>query len=202
MDKSLDELIKSVQLKVGVIADGKPGPKTWQAIYNSICVDAETDPVLTISPVDSRSESVILTLLPEVHDIARALVHKAESVGIIIKIISGLRTYKEQDALYAKGRTAPGSIVTKAKGGYSFHNFGIAFDIGVFEGNKYLSDSPKYDAVGVLGRDLGLEWGGDWVSIVDRPHYQLRPSWGKSLSNVNMLAALRDRVDKNIPIFS
>ena len=59
---------------------------------------------------------------------------KSAQNGIIIKVISGLRTYDEQNGLHAKGRTTPGKIVTNARGGYSNHNFGIAFDIGVFEG--------------------------------------------------------------------
>jgi peptidoglycan L-alanyl-D-glutamate endopeptidase CwlK len=41
---------------------------------------------------------------------------------------SGYRTYGEQDALYAKGRTVPGAWATNAKGGQSSHNFGIAID--------------------------------------------------------------------------
>lgn len=39
-----------------------------------------------------------------------------------------LRTFAEQNALYAQGRTTPGAIVTYARGGQSFHNFGLAFD--------------------------------------------------------------------------
>jgi peptidoglycan L-alanyl-D-glutamate endopeptidase CwlK len=35
---------------------------------------------------------------------------------------------EEQAALYAKGRTAGGRIVTKARPGESFHNHGLAFD--------------------------------------------------------------------------
>jgi len=46
-----------------------------------------------------------------------------------LKLISGLRTYEEQDALYAQGRTAPGPKVTNAPGGHSNHNFGLAFDM-------------------------------------------------------------------------
>ena len=40
-----------------------------------------------------------------------------------------LRTFKEQNAIYAQGRTTPGSIVTYAKGGQSYHNYGMAIDI-------------------------------------------------------------------------
>ena len=121
---------------------------------------------------------------------------------INIKVLSGLRSYAEQDALYAQGRTAPGKIVTRAKAGYSNHNFGIAFDIGVFEGNKYLDESPKYKAVGVLGVDLGLEWGGNWKSIVDQPHFQLRPVWASAMTEKDMLAQLRTRVAGSLPIFA
>ena len=78
---------------------------------------------------------------------------------------------------------------------HSNHDFGIAFDIGVFEGNKYLDDSPKYKAVGVLGADLGLEWGGNWKTIQDEPHFQLRPKWASDLGERDMLAELRSRKD-------
>lgn len=88
----------------------------------------------------------------------RALVYKPQELGISIKIISGLRTYAEQDELYAQRRTKnkDKNIVTNAQGSYSNHNFGIAFDIGIFEGNKYLESSSKYKVVGALGTQLGL----------------------------------------------
>jgi peptidoglycan L-alanyl-D-glutamate endopeptidase CwlK len=159
-------------------------------------------PEQAIDTVDARSEAVIATLLPQVQPMARALVQKAALSGIRIKIISGLRTYAEQDELYAQGRTKPGSKVTNARGGYSNHNFGIAFDVGVFEGQKYLPDSVKYKAVGVLGTDLGLEWGGNWKSIVDQPHFELRPSWAADLSEKDMLADLRERVAADNPVFA
>jgi peptidoglycan LD-endopeptidase CwlK len=119
-----------------------------------------------------------------------------------IRVISGHRTWQEQDKLYAQGRTRPGDIVTKARGGYSNHNFGIAFDIGVFEGNKYLKQSTKYKAVGALGMELGLEWGGNWKNFVDEPHFQLRPSWAEGLSERQMLAQFRDRVAGGQQLFA
>ncbi len=191
----IEEMISAIQKELGISVDGKAGPQTWGAIYQRIVPqnEADTEPPVTVAAVDSRSEKVIATLLPEVQPMARALVQKAASVGITIKIISGLRTYAEQDALYAKGRTEPGNIVTKARGGYSNHNFGIAFDIGVFEGDKYLDESPKYKAVGALGVDLGLEWGGNWKTIVDQPHFQLRPDWATNMTEKQMLAELRNR---------
>ncbi len=127
---------------------------------------------------------------------------KAAANGIRIRVISGLRSYEEQAALYAQGRTSPGKIVTRARAGYSNHNFGIAFDVGVFEGNAYVAESPKYKAVSVLGMELGLEWGGSWKRIVDAPHFQLRPAWALGLSERQMLAALRERREGNAPVYA
>lgn len=201
---TLEEMIIAVQTTLGAQPDGKAGPETWSAIYKAVVLKKTGPKVLVpeITAVDPRSEKTIATLATEVQPLARALVQKAATAGIIIKVISGLRTYDEQNALFAQGRTAPGNIVTNAKGGFSNHNFGIAFDVGVFEGNKYLGESPKYKAVGALGMDIGLEWGGSWKTIVDQPHFQLRPSWANDLSEKQMLAALRDRVTQGDPVFA
>ena len=199
----ITDMILAVQRELGIDVDGKAGPQTWSAIYERV-VNKKVDvqkPLVAIDAVDSRSEKVIATLLPEVQPIARALIQKSVEMGINIKIISGLRTYEEQDALYAQGRTTPGNIVTNARGGHSNHNFGIAFDVGVFEGNKYLPESTKYKVVGALGMDLGLEWGGNWKSIVDQPHFQLRPMWATDLTERQMLAELRLRRDNRQPIY-
>lgn len=199
----IEEMIAAVQEQLGVDVDGKAGPQTWGAIYQRV-VSKKIDrknPIEAIAQVDSRSEQNIATLLPEVRPLARVLVQKAAQVGIRIKIISGLRTYAEQDALYAQGRTQPGRIVTRARAGYSNHNFGMAFDVGVFEGSSYVEDSPKYKAVGALGADLGLEWGGNWKDLVDQPHFQLRPAWAFDFTEPQMLAELRSRRSGGLPVF-
>ena len=140
---------------------------------------------------DSRSEANIATLLPAAARTARALWARVNDgrlgPGIVVKIIAGTRTYAEQDALYAQGRTAPGVIVTNAPAGYSNHNFGIAFDVGIFNGVLYLDDSPLYGRVGQVGCELGLEWGGDWKSFPDEPHFQLSTPY--SLAQARQLVA-------------
>jgi peptidoglycan L-alanyl-D-glutamate endopeptidase CwlK len=199
----IEEMIAAVQEKLGVQVDGRAGPETWGAIYARI-VRTKVEglpPGNSIEMADARSEKSIATLLPEVQPLARALIQKAALSGIHIKVISGLRTYAEQNELYAQGRTKPGPKVTGARGGYSNHNFGIAFDVGVFEGNKYLGDSVKYKAVGALGMDLGLEWGGNWKTIVDQPHFQLRPAWADDLTERAMLAELRARTVNRVPVY-
>lgn len=200
----IEEMIAAVQEKLGVQVDGRAGPETWGAIYARIVKPtvAGMRPHDAIEAVDVRSEKNIASLLPEVRPIARALVQKAACNGIRIKVISGLRTYAEQDELYARGRAKPGRKVTGARGGYSNHNFGIAFDVGVFEGNRYLPDSVKYKAVAALGADLGLEWGGNWKSFADQPHFQLRPGWAVDMAEREMLAELRGRLAAGAPVFA
>ena len=193
---TITDLIKEVQAELGLDADGLAGPMTWRAIHGKIIHRTTRVQEEINGSIDGRSKSVIATLHPRVRQYAVSLIQKAAEQGIQIKVISGLRTYEEQDALFAKGG------VTKARGGYSNHNFGIAFDIGVFDGGAYKPESPKYKAVGSIGMGIGLEWGGSWTSFVDEPHFQLRPQWAKNMSEKDMLAELRKRKANEIDAFA
>lgn len=208
-DAGLDAMIRAVQKKLGVFVDGNPGPETWGAIRLAVVSKKPSSEIKRMDPVtltgegktaDSRSESNIATLDFRVRPFARALIEKAASQGIVIKVISAMRSFAEQNELFAQGRTKPGKIVTKARGGFSNHNFGIAFDIGIFKGSTdpekaktFVPESPLYKVIGALGTDLGLEWGGNWTSIKDEPHFQLRPGWADGMKEKAMLAELRTR---------
>lgn len=192
-------IIRAVQAELkrsipSLVVDGKAGPETWGAIAMSILPKQQAAPVVIAADserADARSERFIKTLLPPVRSMARALLSETKRRGFDCRIISGTRTAEEQDALYAQGRTKPGPKVTNARAGYSNHNFGIAFDVGIFEGKRYLEESPLYKVAGSIGIALGLEWGGNWKTIVDEPHFQLRPAWAKSMSEREMLAEFR-----------
>jgi hypothetical protein len=43
----------------------------------------------------------------------------------------------------------------------------------MFQNGQYLDESPLYAQVGGIGKGLGLEWGGDWPSFPDEPHFQI-----------------------------
>jgi peptidoglycan L-alanyl-D-glutamate endopeptidase CwlK len=95
-----------------------------------------------------------------------------------IEVTSGLRTYAEQDALYAQGRTEPGEIVTNAQGGYSWHNFGMAADlvpedITVGEPDWNLAH-PAWQRLVSVAESLGLVSGAEWAGKeLDTPHVQM-----------------------------
>lgn len=110
---------------------------------------------------------------------------KHRSLRLIIS--SGYRSIDEQDALFAIGRAKPGNKKTNARGGKSWHNFGLAFDVLIIHepgaegtGSPYLHDTdPKLNRtllhdLDLRAKALGLECGSKFKSFPDAGHYQDR----------------------------
>ena len=119
-------------------------------------------------------------LHPDIREKVYELENRCRISGLKIGIGECLRTMAEQDALYAKGRTAPGNIVTNARGSTfsSMHQWGVAFDFFRNDGlGAYNTADGFFEKVGAIGKEIGLMWGGDFKSIKDMPHFQL-PDWG------------------------
>ena len=111
-------------------------------------------------------------LRPEVATLARKFIAKAKSAGIDLLVTSTYRDAKSQDALYAQGRTAPGRIVTRARGWQSWHQYRVAFDVvPIVSGKPLWSNRAVWKQVGEIGESVGLEWGGRW-QFTDYPHFQ------------------------------
>lgn len=100
--------------------------------------------------------------------------------GVRLRISQTLRTIQEQNELYAQGRITKGKIVTNAKGGSSWHNYGLAFDIvilydrdkdGVFELASWEEDKHFMTVVNYF-KEKGWKWGGEFKSIYDAPHFE------------------------------
>ncbi|CAM4469248.1 M15 family metallopeptidase [Paenibacillus xylanexedens] len=140
--------------------------------------------MLTLEQVKAKSQTRLAGVNPVIRQLGEALIERCYNKGIWVLITQGLRTYAEQDALYAQGRTKPGSIVTKVKGGYSIHNFGFAIDYALLlkDGKTASWDTKRDDnqdhkadflQVAEEAKALGFEWGGDWKTFVDMPHLQM-----------------------------
>lgn len=130
---------------------------------------------------DIVSDKRISTLHPKVIGKAKEFIIRAEKeLGIKLRVVSALRTWAEQTRLYAKGRTTSGKKVTNAKAGSSYHNFGLAIDVVEIKNGKALWNNPNWNKIAELGKSIGFEWGGDWKSFKDKPHFQL--TFGKSLA--------------------
>lgn len=173
-------LLNLAGFKAGAV-DGVVGSKT-RAAYERWAAAVAAVKEETPEP-DARSAGNLTTLLPEVQRGARVWLAKvvrcAAVYGLKVKIICGTRSWAEQDALYAQGRTRAGARVTNVRGGGSWHNYGLAFDIGLFDGGRYVTEGGPYKKlVQAVGVPAGFEWGGDWTSFKDYPHMQYVGRYG------------------------
>lgn len=182
----LQRILKFAGYDCGQI-DGIRGFKTNKAFENWL-IDADNYKK-KFGSLDQRTEDNLSTLIPSVQFSFRQWYHEkvkswAEKNGVQVKIICGTRTIDEQNELYSLGRTKKGSKVTNAKGGSSFHNFGIAFDIGIFQGSKYITNDDIYKQ---LVQDCGcpdeMLNGGSWSSFKDFPHFEVA-KYGSKCANV------------------
>jgi peptidoglycan L-alanyl-D-glutamate endopeptidase CwlK len=161
---------------------------------------------------DQKTLERIQLLHPKLRDEAGELYDEivASLTGsAICRFAYTLRTFAEQDALFAQGRSKPGKVVTNAKGGQSYHNYGLAIDIvlltdkdknGTFETASWdvksdFDGDGKSDWMEVVHifKRYGFEAGIDW-KFVDAPHFQ--KSFGKSIYELKALHTA-GKVDKN-----
>ncbi|PYE48744.1 M15 family metallopeptidase [Paenibacillus barcinonensis] len=129
----------------------------------------EPMPITGLHPVVAENEGV--------------LVRMAARRGIHVVITHGYRSVEEQDALFAQGRSTSGNIVTNARGGESYHNYGLAIDFAlktpegdiVWDMERDDNGNGKADWMEVvaLAKEMGFTWGGDWTDFPDYPHLQM-----------------------------
>jgi len=131
------------------------------------------------------SNARINILHPSIRKEVKDLIIKAESVidqNVAIRVVQGLRTIEEQNELFSRGRTKPGKVVTNARGGRSYHNYGTAIDICLLLKDKdgvYKYDDVKswqldknFREVVKIFKEAKYTWGGDFKTIVDNPHFE------------------------------
>jgi peptidoglycan L-alanyl-D-glutamate endopeptidase CwlK len=154
--------------------------------------------------MDQITQQRIALLHPAVRDegfLIQKEIDEALKGKVRCRCAYSLRTNKFQDGLYALGRTVKnpngyhatkkpmGNIVTWAKGGESYHNYGLAWDIvllidrdgnGTYEEASWdtvkdndLDGSPDWTEVVNIFLKYGWEWGGNWNKPkTDAPHFQ------------------------------
>lgn len=118
-----------------------------------------------------RIEELYPLLKTKAYQLIQLLLNK----GIDVEVSQGLRTWPQQAALYAEGRTAPGKIITNARPEQSYHTFGLAFDIDIVASSGVLDwtgKSPAWLTAIDTGESLGLTAGAAFRTFPDRPHFQ------------------------------
>lgn len=170
--------------------------------------------------MDTNSEARLAFVYPLLAAKARQLADMAEGEGITIIITQGLRTWSEQDRLWQKGRNADGSfidpvhhagVVTYARGGQSWHNLGLAFDIAIENPDHTLdwnASHPQWQRAIAIGISLGLTSGSTWsVQKRDNPHFQLTGRFPEGSPNAEVrqlfmdggINAVWDEVTRSLP---
>ncbi len=132
---------------------------------------------ITLDRIEKMHPAVRQEVRAMYAEICAALTGKA-----ICRFSYTLRTFDEQAALYSQGRTTPGKIVTNAKAGQSYHNYGLAFDICLIVDGKEASWDTLKDFDGdkvadwmevvKICKSHGWSWGGDWKRFPDKPHFE------------------------------
>lgn len=159
--------------------------------------------------MDAASERELARLNPQLAERVRLMAAdlRAQGINVVVAPKGGLRTFAEQNELYAQGRTKPGNIVTNVRGGGSYHNYGLAVDIVPTTASgqpTWNASADTWNRIGRAGEQQGLEWGGRWTSFQDRPHFQMAGGTSSAtqlLSTYNNggLPAVWNRVNQRYP---
>lgn len=117
--------------------------------------------------LSQRSEQRLEGVHPDLVKVVRRAIDITE---VDFVVLEGLRTHSRQKQLFASRATRTMN---------SRHLTGHAVDLGAFVGGEVRWDWPLYhriaEAMKQAARELGvpIEWGGDWRSFKDGPHWQL-----------------------------
>src|SRR5258706_3311945 len=160
-----------------VLLVGLGGAFVGYGLYRALKKRGVTGPT---PPGLAASRPFIAQLHPSLQLKAKESLQRAINMGIPLVVASAYRDPAEQARLYAQGRTTPGQIVTNAPPGSSWHEFRLAFDVAVLgpDGKviyPYPEDATLWAKIGAAGKAAGLQWGGNFASLVDRPHFEMHP---------------------------
>lgn len=127
---------------------------------------------------DFKSLERLQQLHPKIRDKAIDAYNEAVKVtpvGVHPYITQTMRTFAESDNLYAQGRTKQGSIVTNAKAGQSYHNYGLALDFMlIINGKDSWTIDHNWMVVVNVFKKHGFASGLDFTTIKDAPHLEMR----------------------------
>ncbi|MDP1460112.1 peptidoglycan-binding protein [Bacillus wiedmannii] len=199
--ESVKEIQKNLHLKriYSASIDGIFGPLTTQSVQKfqetqNLYPSGDISPRTRLKLFNPHSQYDILpssnnlnALNPYVEVLAKKLLDLTQTNGLNVRVTSTFRSWDEQDRLFSQGRWQPGQIVTNARGGESYHNWGVAFDVAPYKDNIITwDDTSTFIEIGYLGARLGLKWGGTFTSLVDYPHFE----YSFSLSTWNLLTGI------------
>lgn len=207
-------LIKAIQQKLQIQADGKPSAKTLDRAYVAIFgSEADTESLeeyqyaLAQEPQQDLYNETILKKMPkEVVPFAKELIHIAADQGICLRLINALKAEDQHKTKERKHQLSQ-HIFIDAQSNFSNCNFGLAFDMGIFEKNTtgelvFKDQSPLYAKVAQLGESIGLTCASANKNSTAVPHFELRPAWAVRMKESEMIQELYRRKKENINLLA
>lgn len=106
---------------------------------------------------EERSYKIFEGLQPDFRARVIRWYEECKAEGMQILVYCGFRSIEDQNNLYAIGRSDGKKIVTNAKGGQSFHNYGRAIDfVPVRNGQTAWDDTSTYLKAQRIGKEFDL----------------------------------------------
>jgi hypothetical protein len=175
--KDTDKETRAWQKAHDLTADGRVGPGTLKVAkeqgFGAKIVEKPIDKPAEQSLFDGTDRiarinaAILARVAPALGKRVVRFIAAEAARGQVIQVVQGLRTFAEQDRLFAQRPR-----VTKARGGQSNHNYGMAVDVAPVISGRVSYDT-KYYKFKDSAEIAGLEWGGLWKSFTDLPHLQL-----------------------------
>jgi len=205
-DEKTKNVIENIQKTNGLTVDGIAGPQTFSVI-DKIYQPEKSNFGHTASSVLKKgqekrivksgySRSKLAYVYQPLAERVKMILKYASHDGLKLKVTQGVRTFREQNNLYAIGRTRQKHRrrVTNARGGLSTHNYKFAVDFAVVRNGKITWDEKYYYKIGVYAQKAGLSWGGNW-RFVDLPHVQIPslPSVRRLFNYYNSVSGSHDQ---------
>lgn len=159
--------VRAFQRKYALKADGNAGPVTQRALRQALSgLNVAPAPEGRIT-LDARSERSLVGVHPHLDRVVR---RAAGITRVPFIVTEGLRTIERQRSLVASGA----SRTMKSR-----HLTGHAIDLAAKIDGTIRWDWPLYQQLALAMKQAAaaegvpLEWGGDWRSFKDGPHFQL-----------------------------
>lgn len=124
--------------------------------------------------LSSTSRSKLDQCCDEIKCVIEELLHYMD-----VSVIEGSRSKEEQEKYFSQG-------TSKARYGQSPHNYNPSYAVDIVpypipkkSNGQWDDDSPLWDDMSFLvaviseEKDIELTWGGDFSTIVDKPHFEL-----------------------------
>jgi len=147
-------------------------------LLNGLSLDHDKMAATLFATLSKNNQKKIGQLHPLIRNTAIFMFSSLLTKGYNVEIVCAYRSFEDQDKQWARGRDKNGKAIigqktfTNAKGGESYHQYGLAFDIEVYDNNgkkNWDFNGAMWQKVIAEGKDKGFVSGS---LFNDYPHFE------------------------------